>query len=227
MTPRWQTVLFDLDGTLCDTIGLIIASYQHSLREVLGYEEDEQVIRGWIGKTLADTFSAHEQAALLESTYVEYNLANLARLQRSYEGVRELVAELDAAGVRCGIVTSKRTATAHLSLEAAGLDAMIEVLGAMEDSTHHKPHPEPLLNALAKLGSTGEGVVYVGDATVDLLAASAAGLAGVGVLWGAGVRADLEVLPHEAICATVSELREALFVTSEGVVSADAAENRT
>ncbi len=86
MTPRWQTVLFDLDGTLCDTIGLIIASYQHSLREVLGYEEDEQVIRGWIGKTLADTFSAHEQAALLESTYVEYNLANLARLQRSYEG---------------------------------------------------------------------------------------------------------------------------------------------
>ncbi len=135
---------------------------------------------------MADTFSAHEQAALLESTYVEYNLANLARLQRSYEGVRELVAELDAAGVRCGIVTSKRTATAHLSLEAAGLDAMIEVLGAMEDSTHHKPHPEPLLNALAKLGSTGEGVVYVGDATVDLLAASAAGLAGVGVLWGAG-----------------------------------------
>lgn len=210
-TPRWQTVLFDLDGTLCDTIDLIIASYRHAYQQVLGRDEDEQVIRGSIGKTLRDTFSVHERAELLESTYVDYNLANLARLQRTYEGVRELVVELVDAGVRCGIVTSKRTATAHLSLEAAGLDGLIEVLGAMEDSTRHKPDPEPLTNALAKLGSDGTCVVYVGDATVDLLAANAAGIAGIGVLWGAGVRDDLEKLPHEAICATVAELRDALL----------------
>lgn len=210
-SPRWQTVIFDLDGTLCDTIELIMESFRYTLRTVLGREVDDEVIRGWIGRTLKDTFAVYPEAAELERVYVEFNLANLQRLQRTYDGIVELVDDLHAAGVRCGIVTSKRTRTAHLSLQAAGLDDRIELLGAMEDSTHHKPDPEPLRNGLTKINSDGSGVVYVGDATVDLLAASAAGIGGIGVLWGAGVRDDLAALPHAAICESVDELRAVLL----------------
>ena len=54
LTPRWPVVLFDLDGTLADTIGLIVASYNHAFRQVMGTERDEAEIRAWIGRPLLE-----------------------------------------------------------------------------------------------------------------------------------------------------------------------------
>ncbi len=93
-TPRWPTVFFDLDGTLADTIPLIVASYQHAFREVLGEEVDAERARAWIGRPLLPVLleDSPEHGRALDRTYREWNLANTARLIRRYQGVDDLLA---------------------------------------------------------------------------------------------------------------------------------------
>jgi pyrophosphatase PpaX len=210
---RWGTVFFDLDGTLADTIPLIIASYQFAFREVMGVEVDEAQARAWIGRPLLDALleAAPDHGHELDRVYREWNLANTARLIRTYDGIPDLLTALDAAGVQVAVVTSKRRETAVLALEHVGIAGRIEVAAALEDTADHKPHPAPLRHGAAVLGVDPAQCVYVGDATVDILAAQAAGMAAVGVTWGAGTAEDLAALRPEVLCRTVPELRDALL----------------
>lgn len=209
--PRWQTVLFDLDGTLCNTIPLILASFQHAFREVTGEGVDEDVARSWIGLTLATTFAPYPQAAELEASYRRFNEANLTALQTNFDGIPELLRELKDARVRTGIVTAKRRHVAMMSLDASGITDDIELVCAMDDTDKHKPDPTPLLLGLERMGVGREGAVYIGDAVVDLQAAAAAGIDGIGVTWGAGTPADLSLQPHVALCNTTDELARVLL----------------
>ena len=92
---RWPTLVFDLDGTLVDTIGLIVASYQHAFRTVLGHEEDEARIRAWIGRPLVRCFqeAAPDHADELFAAYTAWNEANTDAMVRSYAGVADLLGE--------------------------------------------------------------------------------------------------------------------------------------
>lgn len=210
---RWRSILFDLDGTLADTIPLIIASYQHAFRQVLGQEIAEAAARGWIGRPLLGALleESPEHGHELDRVYREWNLANTERMIRSYAGIPELVADLDAAGARCAIVTSKRRETAALALQLVGLLDHIEVAAGLEDTTEHKPDPAPLLHGARFLGADPAACVYVGDATVDILAARAAGMASVGVTWGAGSPQDLAAVRPDHLCRSVDELRSVLL----------------
>lgn len=206
--PRWQTIFFDLDGTLANTIPLIVASYQHAFREVRGEEIDEVRARAWIGRPLLAALLEEdpERGHDLDRTYREWNLANTARLIERYAGVPEMLESLTSAGASLHVVTSKRRDTARLALAGVGIDHLIDVAGALEDTTRHKPDPEPLLEASRQLGVDPSTAVYVGDATVDILAARAAGMPGLAVTWGAGERAALEATLPEAVFDTVGEL---------------------
>lgn len=218
--PRWQTIFFDLDGTLANTIPLIVASYQHAFREVLGEEVEEARARGWIGRPLLAALLEEdpERGHDLDRTYREWNLANTSRLIERYAGVPEMLERLVSAGADLHIVTSKRRETARLALTAVGIDHLIDVTGALEDTTRHKPDPEPLLAACRTVGVDPASAVYVGDATVDMLSARAAGMAGVAVTWGAGERAALEATLPEAVVDTVDELT-AYLLDGTGVTS--------
>lgn len=179
-------MLFDLDGTLVDTIPLIVASYQHAFRSVLGEEVSQERAKAWIGRPLLPALleESPEHGHELDRAYREWNLANTARLIRPYAGIDDLLAALAAAGVRTAVVTSKRRDTARLALASVGLDEAIDVVGALEDTTEHKPLPGPLLFGAASLGAAPAECVYVGDATVDMAAALAAGMGAVAVTWG-------------------------------------------
>ena len=119
--PRFPVVLFDLDGTLADTIPLIVASYQHAFRTVLAEEVEEAPARAWIGRPLLPALleESPEHGHELDRVYREWNLANTARLIQRYPGVPELLADLTAAGVTCAVATSKRRETARLALRWA------------------------------------------------------------------------------------------------------------
>lgn len=207
-SPRWQTIFFDLDGTLANTIPLIVASYQHAFREVRGEEIEDARARAWIGRPLLGALLEEdpERGHDLDRTYREWNLANTERLIERYDGVPEMLTALKAAGANVHIVTSKRTETARLALVGVGIDDLIDVVGALEHTTKHKPDPEPLLVAAAKLGVDPSTAVYVGDATVDILAARAAGMSAIAVTWGAGERAALEATDPDTVVDTVGEL---------------------
>lgn len=205
---RWQTIFFDLDGTLANTIPLIVASYQHAFREVRGVEIEDARARAWIGRPLLGALLEEdpERGHELDRTYREWNLANTARLIERYAGVPEMLATLTSAGAHVHVVTSKRRDTARLALAGVGIDHLIDVAGALEDTTKHKPDPEPLLAAARSLGIDPTAAVYVGDATVDMLAARAAGMPGIAVTWGAGEPDALAATAPETVVDSVGEL---------------------
>lgn len=211
--PRWPVVLADLDGTLADSVPVIVASYRHVLTELAGREVDDATIKSWIGRTLLDVFSVETpgRAVEFEAAYRAWNEEHMPELLRGFDGVPELVTDLQRSGAEFGIVTSKRRATARWTMDLAGLGADVPLLCGMEDSDRHKPDPTPLLVALDKIGRLADEAVYLGDATVDVLAARAAGMPVVAVTWGAGTRDDLLAAGPDAIVDTVDELRALLL----------------
>lgn len=210
---RWRCVIWDLDGTLANTIPLIIASYDHALYTVLGIHADPVQAQGWIGQTLWDTFTERypDHVDALVEAYVDFNLSQLEQRVLRYEGMAELLAELAAAGVLTGVATSKRRHSADRTLEAVDLHRAVPLLVGMEDTSAHKPDPAPLLLAVDKLGSSRGDAVYVGDAVVDVRAAHAAGLASIAVTWGAGIRSELVEAGPTLVVDTMAQLRAALL----------------
>lgn len=211
-SPRWSTAVFDLDGTLADTINLIVESYQHAFRTILGHEEDPDVIRSWIGRPLIGAFRDHspEQADELYATYLKWNADNTERLIRGYDGVVGVLGDLRTAGVHVGVATSKRRESAQQAMDILGISEHVDVLVAMEDTERHKPDPTPLLLALDRMGRGSNDAVYVGDAVVDVLAGKAAGMDTVAVTWGAGQPEALHGVRPTAVVSTADELRTAL-----------------
>lgn len=211
-SARWSVVVFDLDGTLVDTVPLIVASFQHALGSVLGVELPERRIRQWIGRPLIEAFIEVDPARAQElfDAYISWNLANSERLIRPIAGIDELLDHLTDLGVRTGVVTSKRRSSADLALRLTGLDTKIPVLAALEDTTTHKPDPAPLRLAFEVLQTSGADAVYVGDAVVDVQAAAAAGAAAIAVTWGAGDSGVLGACGPHTVVGDVAGLRRAL-----------------
>jgi pyrophosphatase PpaX len=181
--------LFDFDGTLVDTTDLIYQSMRHATGEVLGREISRDVLMANVGQPLPrqmELLSAEHAEALLDS-YRLHNEENHDALIKEFPGVEESLARLKAAGVRVGVVTSKRRFSVDMALKNfPGLGDVVDQWVTMEDTTDHKPRPEPLLKGLELLGNVPrEQAAYVGDSPFDVAAAKAAGVESVAVSWGA------------------------------------------
>jgi len=213
MTVRWPVVLFDLDGTLVNTIDLIVASYQHSFRTVLGHEWDTEEIKSWIGKSLIGSLkeAAPDHADELFTQYVEWNHQHTPDMLSDYPGIHDLLRGLLAAGVRLGCVTSKRYDQAQWALDLAHLADLVPLIISHDDVTYHKPHPEPLLAGAAAMNSGIGDTVYIGDALVDIEAAHAADMDCIAVTWGAGSREALIEAYPTWIVDTAEQLRAVLL----------------
>ncbi|WP_203568332.1 HAD family hydrolase [Aestuariimicrobium ganziense] len=212
--PHWPTVLFDFDGTLANTIPLIVASYRHTIERFGLDPADDITIRSWIGRTLPDMFGelvGDEREPELTDAYSAWQQEHVEELLEPFAGIDELLVDLRAAGVRMGVATSRRRPSAERLAAALDLHTHLPVLVTMEDTPVHKPNPAPLLLAAERIGAEPADCVYVGDATVDLGAADAAGMAGIGVTWGAGLSEELRALPSVAVVDTVDELRRLLL----------------
>ena len=205
---RHPVVLFDFDGTLADTIPLIVASFRHTVGEVLGVEVTDAESRSWIGRTLVDIFTERYPAHVEEmiETYRTWNLAHHDELIRAVDGVPELLDALVERGSRVGVVSSKSEHTVRRGLDAVGLRHDFAVIVGLESTAAHKPHPDPLLHAAATLGVDPADCAYVGDAVVDIRAARAAGMRPIGVTWGAGSAEELHAAGSDAVTDTAGEL---------------------
>jgi len=208
--PPYQTLLFDLDGTLIDSVGLIFASYNHTLRVHRGEERDDDY---WLTKLgtplrtqLAEFSDDPVEVEAMATTYREHNHGLHDELVRAYDGIVELFQALESRSNSLGLVTSKSQLGARKGLELIGIDDRFETLVCLEDVDRHKPHPAPVLKALERMSVPAQSAIYIGDSPHDLLSGRAAGTATAAVAWGPFPRAELDACDPDHWLETPADL---------------------
>lgn len=183
----YKYVLFDLDGTLIDTNRLIIDSFKYTYKTCLGLEVSEQEILKYFGEPLIVTLKRYseEKSDELFKTYIEYNESRHDDTVTIFDGIKELLEELERQGHTLALVTSKRKKVAIMGLELFDIKKHFDVFVALEDTELHKPNPAPVLKALELLGAQSRDAIMVGDSVFDIHCAHGAEVKAALVKWSA------------------------------------------
>jgi pyrophosphatase PpaX len=210
---RFPVVFFDLDGTVVDSGAIILASMRHTAKQVLGIEPPDEELMAAVGGP-----GLEAQMRALAPERVE----ELVRVYRAHneplhdelvccDGVDDVLVRLKDEGRRLGIVSAKRRATVELAFASVPLGHLFECVVGGDETTRHKPHPEPLLFAAKRMGADPGDCAYVGDSPFDIRAAKTAGMHAVAVTWGGiHARATLEREQPDAIVDNAEELLDVL-----------------
>lgn len=180
-----QALLFDFDGTLLDTNELIIETFLHVLNDKFPGQYSAQDCLKFIGPSLKETFDelTPDESDEMVARYREWNAEHHDELVKGYDGVLETLQQLKAMGLRLALVTTKNQAGIARGLRALGAEGIFEYAITSDDVTHVKPHPEPILLALDKLGVAREEALMIGDNSHDIEGGKNAGVRTAGVAW--------------------------------------------
>jgi pyrophosphatase PpaX len=183
---RFPVVLFDLDGTVVDSGGIILASMRHATRTVLGREfSDEALMAAVGGPGLEQQMRAlgPEHVEELIRAYREHNEPLHDEL-RVCVGMDDVLIALKEQGRKLGVVSAKRRRTVELAFAKVAVGHLFDVVVGGDEHAKQKPEPDLLLLALERLGAGPAEAAYVGDSPFDMQAARAAGMRAIGVSWG-------------------------------------------
>jgi pyrophosphatase PpaX len=202
VVPRPIAVLFDLDGTLVDTVPFILAAVRHTFEEQPRRPTDAEWIAG-IGTPLRTQLlqfaASPEQAEQLFERYRAYWIEHHDAATALFPGAAETVRALKAAGHPIGVVTAKIEAGAERTLRHVGLRDQVDLIVAADTVEKSKPDPMPVRHALEQLDRAPAEAVMIGDSPHDLAAGRGAGTATVGVCWGAATREALAPLADHLV----------------------------
>ncbi len=235
MTPkqsfaRTRAILFDLDGTLIDTTELILRCFDHTWQTVCGIRHSREALLMTFGIPLreamrkllaeanqsvdaqdnepAETSKHNDLVENLLDTYRAFNFANHDSIARPFAGTKQVISTLCARGYAIGVVTSKGRELALRGLKLCAIDTFVQQAVFLEDTTIHKPRPEPILAALERLQMQAGQAVYVGDSFHDMAAGRAAGVKTIAAAWGPMPRAELEREQPDFIAESMDDLLE-------------------
>jgi pyrophosphatase PpaX len=204
---RFPVVLFDLDGTVVDSGGIILASMRYATRTVLGREiSDEALMAAVGGPGLEHQMRAFgpEHVEELIRVYREHN-EPLHHELRVCVGMDDVLVALKEQGRKLGIVSAKRRRTVELAFARVEVGHLFDVVVGGDEHERQKPEPDLLLLALERLGADPATAAYVGDSPFDMQAAKAAGMHAVGVTWG-GIHEREALAGADEIVDTPEEL---------------------
>ena len=189
---NYQTFIFDLDGTLLDTLGDLAASVNHALRAHGMPEHTIDDVRRFVGngvrllmeRAVPDGADNPDFEATF-ATFRQYYMQHSLDTTRPYEGIPETLQALKARGCQLAVVSNKMMAATQSLIRHFFPDTISVAIGEHEaEGIRKKPAPDTVLAALRQLGVGKEGAVYVGDSDVDLATARNSGLPCISVLWG-------------------------------------------
>lgn len=180
-----KALLFDFDGTLLNTNDLIIQTFMHVLEERFPGQYSPQDCIKFIGPSLKETFEqiTPNEVDQMIFNYRKWNHQHHDELVTEFEGVKETLQQLDDLGIRMVIVSTKQRETIKRGLQLMDAERFFEFYIGIEDVEHVKPHPEPVLKAIEKLGVSKEDVLMIGDNYHDIEAGKNAGVKTAGVAW--------------------------------------------
>lgn len=184
------TIIFDLDGTLLDTLQDLAAAVNHALASHGLPLRNETEVRSFLGNGIRSLVEravpeglTGEKFEQVFETFRTYYMEHCQDRTQPYEGILPLIKQLHKRGYKMGIVSNKVDAAVQ-ELNDRFFKTYIETAVGESPTVRRKPCPDAVLAALRRLGSSPAEAVYVGDSEVDLATAENAGLPCVSVLWG-------------------------------------------
>ena len=208
---QYGLYVFDWDGTVMDTTGLIARGIQQAAKTLGLKVPSLETARSVIGLGMADTMRIVNPDCPYErwDEYLQAYKSWYIKREAAVEvmaGLRELLEEMNSQGMRLAVATGKSRAGLNRVFALTGIEHLFEET-ITADESFSKPNPAMLFELSDRTGVAPADMVMVGDTVHDLQLAQNAGAEAVGVTWGASARLDLEKMPHAALVDTVDELQ--------------------
>ena len=210
----YQTYIFDLDGTLLDTLGDLAASVNYAMRTNGMPEHSVDEVCRFVGNGVRRLMeravpggAAHPAFEAAFATFRRHYMEHSLDTTRPYKGIPEMLQELKRRGRHTAVVSNKFDAATKELCRHFFPDTIDVAVGEHEaEGIRKKPAPDTVLQALSQLGVGQEGAVYVGDSDVDIQTARNSGLPCISVLWGFRNREFLLAHGAETFVSQPSEL---------------------
>jgi HAD superfamily hydrolase (TIGR01509 family) len=212
--PPFRCALFDIDGTLVDTVELIVRALDHTFRKHLGVQISPDELRRTIGLPLhqqvrlfdhlVDFVPDHRRMEADEIAYYESH----KHLERVIPEAVDALREAKRAGLRTALVTSKNSLELQTFLPRWNVHQWVDAVVSASDVARPKPAPDPVLVALQRLGALPQEAVFVGDTVYDIQCAREAGVRVIAVGWGAHPVERLRAESPDWLFEQPAQLRE-------------------
>jgi HAD superfamily hydrolase (TIGR01509 family) len=212
MKSIFKGIIFDVDGTLTFTNQLIFDSFNHITKKYLGksYSDDEIIaLFGPTEDVILKEMCKEEYENARKDYYAYYkNNHDIARL---YDGIKDLIIEINNSGILLSIFTGKGRTSALITLDELGLTQYFDMIVSGDDVENHKPSPEGIMMFLNKHNLNPKEVLMIGDAPSDIIAAKESGVEIASVVWDSYAEDEVRKLNSKNLFHSVDELRNFIF----------------
>ncbi len=212
-----NTVIFDLDGTLLNTLEDLTDAVNFSMAENGFPTHSTEDVRSFVGNGIKKLIErsvpkncSEEMLQKCFENFCTFYEKHMNDKTKPYSGIIQMLRELKKSGFKTAIVTNKADFAAQALCKGIFGDLIIVTVGASEN-TRHKPYPDTTLKALRKLGAKAENAYFVGDSDVDVQTAANSGIDFIGVLWGFRSKAVLESAGATSFAENAQELTRILL----------------
>ena len=209
---HYKAVCFDFDYTIGDSTDSIVAGFAHAMTKLGHPVPDRETVRSTVGYMLEDAYTiisgddSPEGRAKFRPYFIEVALERQRRETTLFPGAVEVLRGLKDAGVKCGIVSSKRGDTIEIIMNRYGVLDCLELIIGSHDVKKHKPDPEGLNLALTRLGLDRADVLFCGDTVIDAETAKRAGVDFCAVLNGTTPAEAFVDYPHVHVAPDLADL---------------------
>jgi pyrophosphatase PpaX len=177
MQPIYSTILFDFDGTLTSSLELWLRAFHYAFAKFDQKVTDKVIIERCFYRAFADVVDEFNLPSAIEfGQMVKEGLSIVFEEAVLFSGVQEVLLACANQNIKLAVVTSSPRTIVAKTLKSLGIDSFFSTIVTADDIVNFKPHPEPVLLALTRLGSLADETLVIGDSQADMLAGQAAGI---------------------------------------------------